>query len=154
MFDTQTHTQYNGGMNGGGLNGIDPKIFIPAVLIFMLVFFAIAIPSCHGAIIEERQAIDAIIGEASGEGYYGMLCVASALRNRGTLRGVYGVRARHVAREPRWVRDLARKAWRESVHKNVVNGATHWESIKFKVPYWAKKMKVVYRYKNHVFYKS
>lgn len=103
--------------------------------------------------MDSKQCIRAIVGEASDQGYLGMLAVASGIRNRGTLRGVYGVKAKHVDKEPKWVWDMARKAWEESEH-NRVHSATHWESIKFKVPYWVKSMKEIYRYKDHVFYEK
>ena len=104
--------------------------------------------------VDESQAIRAIIGEASGEGYNGMLAVACAIKNRGTLKGVYGVKAKHVDKEPKWVWDLARKAWKESASKDITNGATHWESTDFDVPYWAKSMTISCVIGKHIFYKQ
>ena len=104
--------------------------------------------------IPDNLAVHAIIGEASGEGYQGMLAVACGIRNRGTLKGVYGLNAKHVDNEPGWVWALARKAWKESVDVDIVNGADHWESTDFKIPGWAKDMVKVFEYKNHCFYRS
>jgi len=109
--------------------------------------------SCAYADIPEDKAIRAIIGEASGEGYDGMLAVAVGLRNRNSLKGVYGIAAPHVDNEPKWVFDLAEKAWEESSW-NKIHSGTHWESIKFKEPYWAKSMIKVYQYKHHIFYRK
>ena len=80
--------------------------------------------------ISEELAVRAIIGEASGEGYLGMLYVAIGIRNRGTLEGVYGLNAKHVDKEPQWVWKLARKAWLES-KGNRLHSGTHWESVNF-----------------------
>ena len=67
----------------------------------------------------------AIVGEAAGCGYQVQLGVACALRNRGHLRGVYGVNARHNATEPDWVWTAAAKAWTESATHDITNGANH-----------------------------
>jgi spore germination cell wall hydrolase CwlJ-like protein len=103
--------------------------------------------------VPEDQAVRAIIGEASNQGYQGMLAVAVGIRNRGSLKGVYGVKAKHVDKEPEWVLELARTAWRES-ETNRIHSGTHWENIKaFGKPYWADSMTEVYRYRDHIFYK-
>ena len=82
-----------------------------------------------------------------------MLAVAVGIRNRGTLQGVYGLKAKHICKEPKYVWDMARKAWNES-KVNRIHSATHWENIKaFGKPYWVKNMTLVYRYKDHNFYK-
>lgn len=105
--------------------------------------------------LDSSLAVRAIIGEASGEGYQGMLAVACAIRNRGTLKGVYGVNAKHVDSQPAYVWEMARKAWYESEKEDVTGGATHWENIKaFGRPYWVDSMTPVYQYKNHVFYRE
>lgn len=104
--------------------------------------------------ISRGKAIRAIIGEAAGEGYEGMLAVACAIRNRGTLRGVYGIKAKHIDRESKLTWILAERAWDESERVDVVDGATHWESTDFKRPVWAKNMSVTARIGKHVFYKK
>jgi len=104
--------------------------------------------------IPQSQAIRAIIGEASSEGKIGMTAVAEAIRNRGHLGGVYGLKAKHVDREPEWVWNLARKAWEDSAKTNLVKGADHWENTEdFGVPYWAKSMQQTARVGKHTFYK-
>lgn len=94
-----------------------------------------------------------VLGEASGEGYLGMVAVAEAIRNRGTLKGVYGCKAKFVKNEPEWVFILARKAILEAKTSNLTNGATHWESVDFKRPYWADSMVETVQIGKHVFYK-
>lgn len=139
------------------MNAIDFKPHQGAVLVCLFLYLIGAGALAGGAYcaeIPESQAVRAIIGEAASEGYQGMLAVAAAIRNRGHLGGVYGLRAGHVDREPGWVWDMAKKAWQESLSHDPTKGADHWESIAFKTPTWAKGMQVTYRYKQHVFYKS
>jgi len=104
--------------------------------------------------IKEDQNIRAIIGEASNQGYQGMLAVACGIRNRGSLKGVYGATAKHIDNEPEYVWKLAEKAWLESEYNRIHTG-THWENVKaFGTPYWVKGMVEVYKHKDHVFYKE
>jgi len=68
------------------------------------------------------------VGEAAGQPYAVKLAVGEAIRNRATLRGVYGFHAAHNQFEPAWVWRDARRAWTESAGTNVVKGATHFGS--------------------------
>lgn len=105
--------------------------------------------------IPKAQAVRAIIGEASNQGKKGMLAIACAIRNRGTLRGVYGVKAKHVDNEPKWVWDRAERAWDQSARTDITGGADHWENVKaFGEPYWAKSMVKTVIIGDHQFYKS
>ena len=98
--------------------------------------------------------VKAIVGEASNQGYKGMLMIAVGIRNRGTLKGVYGRNATHCNNEPEWVWEMANKAWKESEHNRIHSG-TNWENIKaFGKPKWADSMTVVAEYKDHIFYKE
>ena len=120
---------------------------------------------CHEAWAEEISediAIQCILGEARGEyaehGYPAFLAIADALRNRGTVRGVYGCKA-DMGKERAYMANkgyyrAARQAWLESKTTNVVNGASHWESTDFKIPYWAKDMIVTYQVGKHKFYRE
>lgn len=124
-------------------------------IISVISFFSASISF---ASINNDLAVRAIIGEASGEGYKGMLAVASAIRNRGTLKGVYGVNAKHVDKEPSWVWDMARKAWNESEFNRVHSGDC-WASIHVDKKWLAKmrsssSFKEVYVYNSHVFFQE
>jgi hypothetical protein len=102
--------------------------------------------------IDDESAVRAIMGEASNQGYHGMLAVAVGIRNRDTLKGVYGVKAKHVDRESEYTWGLARMAWEESEHNRIHTG-THWENVEaFGMPYWAKEMEIVYEHRDHVFF--
>lgn len=104
--------------------------------------------------IPDDRAVRAIIGEAANQGPRGMLAVAGALRNRGTLTGVYGEQARFIATEPAWVWQAARAAWAASKTNDITQGATHWENIQaYGTPAWARAMKRTVRVGDHQFFK-
>lgn len=77
--------------------------------------------------IDKTQAVNAIIGEAEGESYYGKYYLACAIRNKGTLKGVYGGNSKRVINRmysEKVYYDCVR-AWKES-NKNRTITATHW----------------------------
>ena len=128
-----------------------------AIIIFIILSTIGGIRDCKrawGEEIDDHLAIKAIVGEASNQGYKGMLYLAIGIRNRGHLRGVYGVNAKHNDSEPQWVWDLARRAWAESEY-NRFHIADHWENIEaFGKPDCFRDMVVVCKYKNHTFFKE
>lgn len=128
------------------------------IAILIVTVGAVAIlSSCetaHAETITNDKAVHAILGEARGEGYAGMYAVACAIRNRGTLEGVYGAGADiSDARPQTWARALS--AWQNSATgPDVTHGATHWESTDFDRPYWAQyPMVETFRIEKHIFYK-
>jgi len=105
----------------------------------------------------DKNAILAIIGEGENQGYTGMLALAGAIRNRGTLKGVYGIKAPRVVKQKysKATYRMAQKAWAQSLKVDITKGADHWENIKaFGNPYWAHSMVETFRHKDHVFYKE
>lgn len=114
---------------------------------------------CNAAPVEKTRFVNAIIGEAEGEGYRGMLAVACAIRNRGTLRGVYGEHAPRVRKHkysPK-VFVQAVRAYKESAHAEAcafIDGADHWEGTSFKAPEWSRGMIVTAIIENQRFYKN
>lgn len=126
--------------------------FLKHITVFSILL-AISAPA-GAAVIPEALAVHAILGEARGEGYLGMYAVACAIRNRGTLRGVYGANA--VIRDADWnTRMAARAAWRLSkTGEDITLGADSWENTKaFGTPYWAVGKRPTYEYGNHRFFK-
>lgn len=77
------------------------------------------------AAIPETAAVRAILGEASNQSDRAMLGVACALRNRGTLAGVYGVNNPVVNRASARLRQRARRAWLASARQDITRGARH-----------------------------
>ncbi len=131
------------------------KISFTAFIVGLVLFGSCRV--CHAESISTYRAVNAIIGEAENQGYEGMLAVACAIRNRGTLKGVYGEKAPRVVHHKysKHTLDLAIKAWAEATIHDITNGATHWENINaFGCPSWVKACVEVFRYKDHVFYKE
>ena len=129
--------------------------------IFWAILIGLILSSCcrdAAAEVLDNLAVRAILGEASGEGYDGMLDVASGIRARGTLKGVYGLKAPHVDRELKKTWELARKAWETSKHSPTHKG-DHWGSTKYDKK-WLARMESDKRYikvftrGNHVFYRN
>lgn len=116
--------------------------------------------AAHADVIPQEKAIKAIIGEAENQGYTGMLSVACALRNRGTLKGVYGLNAPRVKahKYSPSTYAMAQKAWLESAKRDITNGATGWgngqDGIEFAKTQWWKNCVIVYRHKDHFFYRE
>jgi spore germination cell wall hydrolase CwlJ-like protein len=124
-----------------------------ALIIALMMCFPL-IQTSHASQIPSE--VYCIIGEAEGEGYEGMLAVSEAIRNRGSLKGVYGCQASRVKNRlySQAVLQTANLAWQNSLHTNTVRGATHWEGTAFKTPYWAKDMIVTATIRNQRFYKE
>lgn len=124
--------------------------------ILPLIIALLLIPSCNIAYAyTDREAVRAIIGEASNQDEIGMWAVASAIINRGTLKGVYGLKSPHIDKEPTWVWKMAERAYNRAKDGDLVHSGTHWENINaFGEPYWVKGMIKVYEHKDHVFYRE
>ena len=107
----------------------------------------------------DKQAILAIIGESESEGYAGMYAVACAIRNRGTLKGVYGLNSGRVVHQlySKHTYQLASGAWMASGDGiDATNGATGWGNAwdvkQFKKTTWFKKCHITANVKDHYFY--
>lgn len=144
----------------------EKRLFLDIITIIGSVLFvsALFIGGCmsgeaQAAGVNDDKAVLAIIGEAEDQGYDGMKAVACAIRNRGTLRGVYGLNAPRVKKHlySQGIEAKAIIAWRNSADTEeclFIGGADHWENIKaFGKPKWAGKMVETYHYKDHVFYR-
>lgn len=115
------------------------------------------IGSCNPAHAEvtEDQAVRILVGEAANQGKIGMICVAEVLRRQGSVKGFYGLKAKHSHKEPKWVWEMARAAWKQSKTTNYTHLANHFENINaFGCPSWVKGCIEVFRYKDHVFYRE
>lgn len=122
------------------------------LLLFLFLFIHLLL---FASPFSERDAVRAIVGEAANQGERGMLALAGAIRNRGTLKGVYGLKNPSADKQPAWVWRQAERAWAMSATNDLSLGATHWENTKaFGVPYWAASMQVTVIIKDHTFYIS
>lgn len=132
-----------------------------SILLFLWVCFglytlmSVSSGSAEANAVIPELAIKAIVGEAAGEPYIGKVALAEAIRNRGHLNGVFGLkRESFISEQPKWVHDQAKKAWNASAKTNHVKGASFWESTDFPEPYWAKGMKVTAHIGKHKFYRK
>lgn len=111
--------------------------------------------------INDSKAILAIIGEAESEGYKGMYAVACAIRNRGSLSGVYGLRSYRVTHHKYSYHtyELANNAWVNSYKGfDVTHGATGWGNNSdiaiFKHSSWFSSVYFTAHIGGHWFYNS
>lgn len=131
------------------------RMLILIILSLNYSFFAFA------SNINNEKAVLAIIGEAENQGRKGMFYVACGIRNRGTLKGVYGLNSKRVKEQlySSQTRKQAEEVWKESEFSESCNDlkeATLWENIKaFGKPNWDfSKLTKTLEYKDHVFFKE
>jgi hypothetical protein len=134
-------------------------VYVKWVLIILTTIICLLLYSivANAKEIKDEEAVMCVIGEAEGEGEIGMEAVAEAIRNRGSLKGVYGCSAPRVRKQLYSDRILhqAQRAWERSAGDgDITFGATHWEGTAFKTPYWAKDMIVTATIGNQRFYKE
>ena len=138
------------------------KIWLAAV--FLIIFNTY---KGYALEVKDETACHCLLGEARGEvakyGYNSLLAVAEAIRNRGTLQGVYGCRAKFNQKDILYMRriglyELALKAWNESENTNLTKGAQYWGSTLVDTK-WILTMKkagykMTYRIGNQEYYKE
>lgn len=145
------------------------QLKVGGVVLFIIVsMLLIKGCACASEEITEDKAILAVIGEAENQSYEGMLAVSCAIRNRGTLQGVYGLNAPRVRKglytKGTWL--LARKAWKDSAKATDTTradfgsipdlslGGNSWENTTaFGKPTWASSCEETVTIKDHVFFK-
>lgn len=131
---------------------INPAVTLIACIIIAL-FLIFTASIAHAEQIPETVAIRVLIGEAANQGEHGMICVAEVLRRRGSVKGFYGYKAKHVDQRPEWVWQQAKRAWRKSAYTNYTKNATMFENVKaFGKPCWMDRCVEVYRHKDHIFF--
>ena len=136
------------------INVIMVTLLISAVV--LIIFFYPGVS--HASEIDKSKFVDACIGEAEGEPYIGKLAVSCAIRNRGSLIGVYGVNSPRVKLHKYSSKvfvDCVRACEESKYTDNCgfIHGATAWEGVKFKTPYWAVRMQQTAIIGNQRFYR-
>lgn len=122
--------------------------------IYLIAVWLCLLCGCAQAYIDQ-EAIKTIVGEASNQGYTGMVCVGEVIRRNSSLNGFYGFKASHAYHEPKWVWKQAKRAWQASATSNLTRGADHFENIRaFGAPYWVKRCVLTYEYRDHRFYRE
>lgn len=116
------------------------KQYVPMAIgaLFVWMMLALFVSSCR-ADVPDEVGVRCIIGEGSSEGFDGLVALADALQNRGHIKGVFGCRAPHIAREPLSTWKMARRAWQRAKTANIVGGASFWGSLKVDKA-WIKRM--------------
>lgn len=114
------------------------RFYLRSFGLSLLVFFLALLSSCQEPGFTAQTPVyapipaqvRAIIGEAENQGFLGMLAIADAIRNRGSLRGVYGLRSARVRNHlySQQTLRLATKAWAASASRDVTGSATGWGS--------------------------
>ena len=111
--------------------------------------------------IDKVQAVSCIIGEAENQGPLGMAAIAHALRNRGTVKGCYGVNSKRVRNRLYSSKTLVQaiKAWEESAKGfDLTQGATGWGNRSdletFKKHKWFRRCIITAHIGDHYFYKE
>lgn len=77
------------------------------------------------AAIPADQAVNAILGEAANQPYQSMLGIACAIRNRGSLKGVYGANNFTAQHCPAAIRARAARAWTQSAQHDITAGCRY-----------------------------
>ena len=91
------------------------------ILMLMLVY-----PMTAFAGVPDKDAIDAIVGEAANQDGYTKICIAQAIDNRGNLKGVFGYHAPHNKFESADTFAEAATSWyNRKKYPDQVNGATN-----------------------------
>jgi hypothetical protein len=103
------------------------------------------------------NCIRAIYGEAEAEPFSGKVAVAEAIRNRKSLKQVFGVSSKRTLRPIPSIWKECELAWEKSANSNLTNGAIGWGNAQdlkiFKRQKWFKNCFITKRIGNHYFYK-
>ena len=103
----------------------------------------------------DEQAIKVVLGEARGEGWEGMYAVACAIRNRGTLKGVYGATASMEEIGPELYQQASRAWYNSEDGGDPTLGATHWHNVEREGEnYWTRKLTRTYKVGSHTFFRE
>ncbi|NJO00406.1 MAG: hypothetical protein HC880_00825 [Bacteroidia bacterium] len=130
----------------------------------LTIALALSAFNAQAATIPDDVAVRCILGEAQGEGLESIRDHASALRNRGYIKGVYGCKA-DISKDIPYLKakgiyNHAIKSWNESAAVDTVNGADHWGSTLLNEDKaWIQKMErsgytLTKTTKNTAFYRS
>jgi len=113
--------------------------------------------------LNPTNAVNAIIGEAESEPIIGKVALAEVIRNKGNLKGVYGLKSPRVRLASRAVRKDCELAWAKK-GTNLTHGATvwgnrqdvlKWESKAKKNPrHWFNRMKQTAQIGRHYFFRE
>lgn len=151
--------------------GLKKKVFGAGVASLTALGASTQANAAEKAPLNEQNVVRTLIGEAEAEGPDSMNAHASAIRNRNTLKGAYGLNA-VTYRDGKYFRktkkgeyqispkivDQAKQAWQKSGGADSSGGANHWFSESdlktAKVQNMVKKMKLVKKIGGTSFFKE
>ena len=93
-----------------------------------LILFCSSLRLTAAGAIPDSAAVRAILGEGANQTYQAMLGIACAIRNRGSLQGVYGVENPAARRAPARVAARALRAWTASAGHDITGGCHYFGS--------------------------
>lgn len=126
----------------------------------VLVALSLILSTIEAKAYTDEQAIKAVLGEARGEyvngdNYPSMYAVACAIRNRGTLKGVYGATASMEEIGPELYQQASRAWFNSEDGGDPTLGATHWHNVEREGEnYWTKKLTRTYKVGSHTFFRE
>lgn len=126
--------------------------------LFILIGLLLFLPACAYA-LEDKDCINAIIGEAESESFEGQQAIANAIHNRGHLKGVYGLTSKRVICHLYDTKAYKKacRAWALKA-KDLTSGAIGWgnsaDLVRFKNTKWFKRCVVTAHIGKHWFYKE
>ena len=138
------------------LTGIFGKL-IALALLWMTLWAMWALSDARANMVNPTEAVNAIIGESEAEPFIGKIAIGEAIRNKGNLRGVYGLSSTRITKASSRVRAECEAAWRESRASSLVGDASVWgtdsDVRKFKKSRWFRSYEFVRRIGNHSFFR-
>lgn len=137
--------------------------FVIATVIVSAVFL-VSIPRAHAQGAYPANLWKGLIAEATSDGYDGMYAVCCVVRNRldrGMNTGLCGLKRKDLGAFVKREGEKREKEAREIIAKvfeqgaeDVTQGATHFESVRYKTPSWARGAVKTCRIGEHVFYRG
>jgi hypothetical protein len=106
------------------------------------------------AAVPDALAVRAIIGEAGNQPYQAQCAIASVIRARGSLKGIYGVNNPCVAKASETTRKRAARAWADSATADYSRGARFFGCKADDAYFNAHHFKLVFNIKQINFWKE
>jgi len=120
--------------------------------LFILTSCALALSV--NAAVPDSLAVRAIIGEAGNQPLAAQRAIASVIRSRGSLKGIYGVNNPCVSKATETTRKRASQAWKDSASVDYSHGAMFFGCKADDVYFNAHHFKLVFTIKQINFWKE
>lgn len=138
--------------------------FVLIAVMLALVYMMIRPLVVHADAPPPDNLWQGLLAEAVDQGWDGMYAVACVVRNRlaeGKGHGLCGLKRRNLeafCKREGHMAEVVAKGIVDQVFnkggKDTTGGATHYESDRYPIPYWAKNMQKTVKIGQHQFYKE